>query len=259
MNYDSMSDSQKFNFLKTEYEEKKRSFGDIAKDSGTYSNKLLRDAKKYKINIRSRSEAQQNALKTGKSKHPTAGTERSSDIKEKIGLKVLQAWENLSEDELEERKTKSRERWENLDEDLKENILKKANTAVRLSSKTGSKLEKYLLENLISAGHRVEFHKEQSLLTTKLQIDLFLPQLNVAIEVDGPSHFEAVWGEDNLKKNKKYDNKKEGLLLGKGLTLIRVKQTKDFSKSRAKLVFDKLKDVLDNLKNYSKTITIGDE
>jgi very-short-patch-repair endonuclease len=108
----------------------------------------------------------------------------------------------------------------------------------------------------------VEFHKEYSLLNTKLQIDLFIPKLNVAIEVDGPSHFEPVWGNDALKRNKKYDDKKTGLIIGKGLYLIRIKQTKDFSQSRGVLIFDELVKTLDLIENKqlvnTKVITIGE-
>ena len=152
--------------------------------------------------------------------------------------------------------------WENKSEDEKEFILKQANAAVRESSKTGSKLEKFLFKELLSDGLVVEFHKEQSILNTKLQIDLFVPTLNLAIEVDGPSHFEPVWGDDALSRNKKYDNKKTGLMIGKGLFLIRIKQEKEFSKARAILVLNKLRSSIEQIKsgivNQDKVIYIGD-
>jgi very-short-patch-repair endonuclease len=167
----------------------------------------------------------------------------------------MKSWEQLSNKELNERKVKSKERWESLDNDKKANILKMANDAVREASKTGSKLEKYLLNSLLKDGYRVDFHKEQTLLNTKLQIDLFLPSHNIAIEVDGPSHFSPVWGSDSLSKNKKYDAKKEGLILGKGWSLIRIKQSKDFSKSRANLVYKNLLDCINSLKDVNKPKT----
>ena len=143
---------------------------------------------------------------------------------------------------------------------MKKNRLQSANTAVRETSKTGSKLEKYLLENLIGKHIRTETHKEQILSNTKLHIDLFLPDLNIAIEVDGPSHFEPVWGEEALKRNQKYDNKKTGLLVGKGINLIRIKQTKDFSKSRSKIIFDRLMQAISDIEEKGENyIEIGDE
>ena len=262
MIYDKLSSSEKKELLIKEYEKSKRSFQDIASSVGTYANKLRRDAIKFKINIRDKSEAQKNALKSGKTQHPTQGKERTADTKLKIGLSVLKSWETMDETSIQRRKDKARKNWDNKSEDEKQNILKQANSAVREASKTGSKLEKFLLTQLLADGFGVEFHKEYSLLNTKLQIDLFIPKLNVAIEVDGPSHFEPVWGNDALKRNKKYDDKKTGLIIGKGLYLIRIKQTKDFSQSRGVLIFDELVKTLDLIENKqlvnTKVITIGE-
>jgi very-short-patch-repair endonuclease len=251
--YNSMTDDQKKQFIMNEYEQKKRSFKDIADGAGTYANKIRRDAIKYNIKIRDKSEAQKNALNSGKTDHPTKGKQRSSETKKKIGLSVLQSWEQIDDDELEKRKNKARDNWNKLSDDQKQNILKEANNAVRQSSKTGSKLELYLLDGLLKNGHSVEFHKEQSLLNTKLQIDLFLPKHNIAIEVDGPSHFEPVWGDDALSRNKKYDDKKSGLILGKGLFLIRIKQSKDFSNARANIILDDLLSEIANIQKKIKT------
>ena len=104
MNYDHLSDKDKKDFIVKEYEVNQKSFGDIAKLGNTYANKIRRDAIKFKINIRNKSEAQKNALKTGKTSHPTQGKERYQNTKEKIGMKVLQYWENMSDKELQQRK-----------------------------------------------------------------------------------------------------------------------------------------------------------
>lgn len=261
VNYSKLSDSQKKDLLIKEYEIAKKSFKEIADSCGTYANKIRRDAIKLKIKIRDKSEAQKNALVSGKTKHPTKGTTRSENTKQKIGNAVLKSWESISETELNDRKLKAKINWENKTEEEKQFILREANIAVRETSKTGSKLENFLFKQLLNSGLAVDFHKEQSILNTKLQIDLFLPKDNIAIEVDGPSHFEPVWGNDALKRNKKYDDKKTGLILGKGLYLIRVKQTRDFSKARAQLIFNNLLEVIHNIKNKtetSKVINIGD-
>ena len=263
MKYDNLSDAQKMNLIKIEYSNNNKSFADIAQTYHTYANKIRRDAVKFNIKIRNKSEAQKNALKTGKIDHPTKGKNRSEQTKNKIGYSVMKSWENLDAQTLEYRKQKAKENWESLSEDKKQEILHQANSAVREASKKGSKLELFLLEQLMQDGYKVEFHKEQSLLNTKLQIDLFLPTLNIAIEVDGPSHSEPVWGSDALKRNKVYDNKKSGLILGKGLVLIRVKQNKDFSKSKARVIYSELKQYIENIKNQfpkqdNRTIIIGE-
>lgn len=249
LNYKDMSDEQKKIIIKKLYETENKSFLDIAKELNTYANKIRRDAIKFNLKIRDKSQAQKNALITGKHKHPTKGTKRSQQTKSKIGKSVMQSWDGLTESELDARKLVAKNNWNNLSDDQKKYMQQKANVAVRQSSKVGSKLENYLLDKLIQHGYRVNFHQEQTLSNTKLQIDLFLPSMNVAIEVDGPSHFLPVWGDDVLQKNKNYDQKKEGLILGKGSALIRIKQTKDFSKSRADSTFDKLIEILDSIKN----------
>lgn len=247
--YNEYNDTQKKDIIKKLYETENKSFQDIAILLSTYANKIRRDAIKYNIKIRDKSEAQKNALHTGKHTHPTKGKIRPDNIKEKIGISVMRSWEDLSETELTKRKNKAKKNWNKLSDDEKANMLNKANKAVREASKQGSKLEKFLVHKLISDGYKIQFHQEQSLVNTKLQIDILIPSINVAIEVDGPSHFKAVWGDDALKKNIKYDQKKTGLILGKGLVLIRIKQNRDFSKSRANLIYIELCKVLNNVKD----------
>lgn len=251
--YDNLSDNDKIKILKDCYVLHKLSFADIAKKYKTYPNKIRRDAKKFNINIRNKSQAQSNAINTGKHKHPTKGTKRSDDTKQKIGKGVLTSWENLSDSDLKNRKLKAKINWENKDEEEKKHMQQSAINAVRETSKTGSKLEKYIHKKLLSSGYKVEFHKEQSLVNTKLQLDLFLPSINTVIEVDGPSHFAPVWGSDALKKNIAYDKKKEGLITGKGWNLIRVKQTKDFSPTRAETIVDQIVFLLDKECSKNKT------
>ncbi len=261
MTYGTLSDAQKKEYIIKHYEKLGKSFQDIAAETDTYANKVRRDAIRFKIKIRDKSQAQKNALSTGKTKHPTKGTTRPNDIKQKIGKSVLKSWEGLSDKELKERKHKAKINWDNKSDQEKEYMLREANIAVRETSKKGSKLENFLLNKLLEHGYSVEFHKEQSILNTKLQIDLFLPKDNIAIEVDGPSHFEPVWGDDALKRNKKYDDKKTGLILGKGLYLIRIKQSKDFSNARAEIIFTDLVSTINKIKNKNtphKTIKIGD-
>ena len=263
MDYSTIPDSKKKQMIEQQYCVEKKSFQQIAVLMNTYTNKIRRDAQKFQILIRTKSEAQKNALSTGVHKHPTKGTVRSEDTKNKIGQAVLKNWEDMSPEELERRQNQAKAQWESLSEDQKSNLINMANKAVRSSSKTGSKLEKFIFNKLIQEGYEATFHQEQTLLNTKLQIDIFLPKLNTAIEIDGPSHFLPVWGEKALQRNIKYDNKKTGLLLGKGCLLIRVKQFKDYSPTRAALVCDQLlvhlREIKNNLKNITnKLIEIGD-
>ena len=259
-NYSHLSDNEKFSILEKHYVKEAKSFQDIAEMFDTYPHRIRRDAIKFNIPIRNKSDAQKNALNSGKHKHPTKGTKRDEATKDKIGLSVMNSWENMSKSELKRRSELAKQNWEKLPDHIKQNRLHEANLAVRESSRSGSKLEKYLLKALMENGHKVEFHKEQVLSNTKLQIDLYVVDLNIAIEVDGPSHFEPVWGEEVLKRNQKYDNTKTGLIIGKNMKLIRIKQEKDFSKSRASVIFERLMRAMDDVKNKGQNyIEIGDE
>ena len=260
--YSTLSQKQKTEIIYDLYVNKKKSFAEIADIYSTYPNKILRDAKSFNIPIRDKSQAQKSALKTGKHKHPTKGKERSEIVKNKIGKSVMNSWESLDEQELNKRKNTAKKNWEKMSSDKKKFIQKRATDAVREASKTGSKLEHYLLNRLLEDGHIVDFHKEHSLVNTKLQIDLFLPNLNIAIEVDGPSHFSPVWGDEVLKRNISYDRKKQGLIIGKGWHLIRVKQRKDFSQSRSRVLYEKLTKEINGMRDKSSqqpmSITIED-
>lgn len=265
MKYTELTDDEKRKIIEKKYLEEKMSLADIADIYGTYANKVRRDAMKFNIKLRDKSEAQKNALKLGNHKHPTKGTKRSDHTKNKIGRSLVTTWNNLDKKTKQTRQQKAKLAWEAKSEDEKAIMLKKANLAVRETSKTGSKLENFLLKELIANGWQTEFHKEQTLANTKLQIDIYLPSISTAIEVDGPSHFLPVWGENTLAKNKTYDNKKTGLILGKGMFLIRIKQTKDFSPSRALFIFEQLQEILLHIKDpntnntyKNRTIEIGD-
>lgn len=247
--YQQMNDISKQKLIQKLYINKKMSFQEIAEQYDTYANKIRRDAIRFNIPIRTKSEAQKNVLSEGKAIHPTLGKNRTEEEKHKISLGVYGSWEDMSEKERKQRKIDSKKRWEKLDDETKQNMLQSAHIAIRKSSVEGSKLEKFLLKHLIQKGFKPEFHKEQILSNTKLQIDIYIPEKNVAIEVDGPSHFEPVWGEDSLSKNKKYDEKKTGLILGKGMKLIRIKQTRDYSNARAVLLAEQLIKILDDIQN----------
>ena len=245
--YSTLSDEDKKNIIIQQYVDQSRSFDEIADIYDTYPNKIRRDAKKFNIPIRSRSDAQKNALQNGRIEHPTKGKPRSTKTKHKIGMSVLNSWQNMDKNKIMEIKQKHKKIWDNKSEDERSSLQRAANIAIRASSKAGSKLEKFLLRGLLDAGIDTKFHYEQMLVNTKLQIDLYVPIINLAIEVDGPSHFDPVWGADTLKKTKSYDNKKQGLIIGKGMTLLRIKQQMDFSVSRSSIILDRLLSLISEL------------
>ena len=64
-------------FLMKEYVDNERSTYDLAKELGTYPNKISRALKALGVPMRDKSSAQSAALSSGRHKHPTKGKKRS--------------------------------------------------------------------------------------------------------------------------------------------------------------------------------------
>lgn len=233
-----------------EYEINQRSPQDIAKEWGTYPNKIRRELIRYGYKLRDKSEAQIAALKSGRHKHPTKGEKRSDDTKIKISEKMAKNWESMDETEKTRRVELGKKQWDAMSEADKTNFQQLALDAVRLTTQEGSKVEKFLLKNLQKKGYEVSFHSEHILPNTRLQTDLFIPKHRVVIEVDGPSHFLPVWGQENLEKNIDADNKKNSLLLTYGFVVIRVKHiAKTTSEIHKRKLLTEVLKVLENIES----------
>jgi len=206
-----------------EYVKKRRSFNDIAVEYSTYPNKIKRMLLKAGHKPRDKSDAQKQALKSGRSKHPTEGRERTVEERLKISEAVAQDWAEASEEVKTARSEASKAQWARMSQVERETLLKKARDAARNTVKDGSRLEKVMRDALRAKGFKVEFHYDALLENPKLQLDLYLPELSTAIEIDGPSHFEPIWGEENFHRNLRADLAKTGLLLAHGIVIIRVK------------------------------------
>lgn len=213
-----------------------------------YPNLVRRTLQKHGVVLRDKSSAQENSLKSGRSKHPTKGRRRTNAEKIKISEKVSDVWKNLTDEELIYRRKISKDKWDSMTTDEREALRSASAKAIREAAETGSKIEKFLLFKLRNLGYRVEFHSKNLLSTQRLQVDLFLPDLSTAIEVDGPSHFEPVWGEEALFKTQLADQEKNGLLMGRGYAVIRIRtRAKNVSIIYQERLLEKLVIVLDNI------------
>lgn len=232
------------------YVERKMSTHAIAEQLNTYPNKIRRTLIKYGIPLNDKSVAQQQAIETGRAKHPTKGKKRSPVIRQRISEKIYQNWKNLSSEEYQKRVDQSRTQWYNMTEQERELLRKSAAEAVRQAAKDGSKMEKFLMVELNKKGYEVIFHKTGLIPNNNLEIDMFIPSINCAIEIDGPAHFFPIWGEENLQKHIKSDAHKTGLLLGYGFVVIRIKHlTKNLSEKHKR---DALNSLCDLLKKIEK-------
>ena len=227
--YNTLEDRVKYVFLDTLYNDMCKSWVFIADLVGTYPNKVRRDAKNLGIKSRNKSQAQSVAIREGRHPHPTENKLHSEETKIKISDSMAKSWDSLTDEQMKIRSEIGKEQWAKKTPQEIEDFRRAAGDGVRHAAKFGSKLEHFLLDNLIRHGYKVEHHKEQFIKNERLQVDLLLPDVNIAIEVDGPSHFEPVWGQAALDRNIRADRQKTGLLLARGLVIIRVRQVKSLS------------------------------
>jgi very-short-patch-repair endonuclease len=238
-----------------EYDQNKRSLHDIAEEWDTYPNKIRRELIKLGFRIRDKSEAQSEALRCGRHKHPTKGTERSEETKLKISSAISNIWTTLTEGQRESRISAGKAQWGGMSDASKSEFKQKGYEAVRKAIKEGSKLEIFLMESLENMGYTVEFHRDGLIPDERLQIDLFVPELKLAIEIDGPSHFDPIWGAINLQKNKEADNRKNDLLIKYGYTVIRVKNTaKTLSQNNQRNYMEQIVELIENLNSNLPTL-----
>ena len=238
------------------YVERKMSTHAIAEQLNTYPNKIRRTLIKYGIPLNDKSVAQQQAIETGRAKHPTKGKKRSPVIRQRISEKIYQNWKNLSSEEYQKRVDQSRTQWYNMTEQERELLRKSAAEAVRQAAKDGSKMEKFLMVELNKKGYEVIFHKTGLIPNNNLEIDMFIPSINCAIEIDGPAHFFPIWGEtekqrqENLQRQINADTHKTGLILSHDFVMISIKHlSKNVSEKNKR---DLLNKVLVELKKIEK-------
>ena len=134
-------------------------------------------------------------------------------------------------------------------ENKKRHIQEAAGRALREASINGSKAERLLADRLREIGYEVVLHKK-NLIPGNYEIDLFMPELKTAIEIDGPQHFLPIWGEEKLKSTIKFDQNKNGLLLSHGYCIIRVKyMCKNMTRNLGKKLCELVEAEVDNISN----------
>lgn len=241
-----MNTTAEFKKILNMYEVENKSIGEIAKELNTYPNKIRRILIKLGAKMKTKSEAQKLALQSGRHKHPTKGKERDESTKLKISNSVADYWENMDENDYQERVEKGQKQWENMSETEKHELQKAAGDAVRKAAKEGSKMEKYIYEELVSNGYTVQFHRKGLIINEDLEVDIFVVDLETIIEIDGPAHFLPIWGQESLNKHIKADAHKNGLLLSNGYIVLRIKNmAKSISEKKRR---DAAQEILKTLK-----------
>lgn len=230
------------------YSEKSLSIRVIADKYDTYPSKIRRLLIKQGCRLRDKKEAQEIALASNRAKHPTKGQPRSDEVKKKISESSFYNWKKLSEKERKRRIDKAKDRWYNMSDSDRKALQEAASTAVREASRSGSKIERFLYGEISRNGYSVLFHKKGLIANNSLEVDLFLPGLKTVIEIDGPTHFLPIWGEESLRRHIKSDADKTGLLLSNGFIVIRVKYmikslSEKYKRDLLRLILDQIEDI----------------
>lgn len=236
------------------YTKRKMSTYEIAKELNTYPNKIRRLLIKHGVELNDKSTAQKLALEKGIANIPTKGKTRTREEKLKISQSLKNNWDNIDDSEYEKRVNLARDRWTKLSQTQRSKMNEAAIQAIQKAGKEGSKLEKFIRNELSRYGYKVESHKKNLIPNHNLEIDMYFPEVRAIIEIDGPSHFLPIWGEEKLKKQIKADADKTGLILSRGLAIIRVKNLSDsLSLASQEKLKCRLIELLDKMKkNFPK-------
>ena len=260
MDYNSLNNAEKKSLLEKEYIKKQKSMSNIAERYNTYPNRLLRDARKFNLKIRSRSTTQKILLESGAVTHPTQGKPRSQEEKEKIGAGIASAYENSSDKVKQERSDVAKKLWDKRSESDIENMRISAIAGMKKAAIEGSKVEKFIRDRLIELGYEIEFHSTHLINDNKMHIDIYVKDPLVAIEIDGPTHHTKVWDDEILKKNRAVDRKKNGLLIQQGISVLRVKYSKkNYSATHNIAICNKIEEKLEKIKELSEATLISIE
>lgn len=221
----------------------------LATELKTHRMTIVRALKSLGVKMRTKSESQTLNLKLNG--HPLSGKEMSEETKTKISESVHDRYANLTQKEKDRISQDSKMRWEARPDREKEMFRKSGVVAIRDAAKNGSKMEHYIYKGLVEAGYSCQQHK-QVLQNYNLEVDILFTDRLIALEIDGPSHIQPVWGNDALSKTHKADNDKNGLLVLNGYKIIRLQTTS--KNTTNKLLRDSLNKVLELLKNIENGV-----
>lgn len=220
----------------------------IAKYFSTTPSKTRSVLKKAGVKFRDKSEAQKLNLK--EKPHPRQGTKLSEKTKDLISGSVHEAWKNIDPEVREQIREQKREAWYEKDPEAIAEMHKKSHEKLLETTKTGSKFENFISETLIEAGHDVLLHKKGALINANLELDIYVRDLKLAIEIDGPVHYLPIFGEERLEKTRLSDADKNGLLISHGVYVLRIRcDYSKLSRHLKKTMKQKLLNHIEKVKN----------
>jgi very-short-patch-repair endonuclease len=211
--------------------------------------------KKYGMSRRDKSDAQKVYLQ--ENPHPMAGKSHREETKLKISKSLESFWDNLSpEDEKELRQKMGsgwKAKWGGMSQDDRDDVLRNMSSHLRAAKNKGSKLENYLAEQFRVVGYVVDVRTTLYTPGKAFEVDIALPEINVMIEVDGPTHHDPIFGDDVLVYQENRDERKNDILLSQGYHVVRIL---DKNGPLSMLRFRKIHDTIKSLEGQPPQLVI---
>jgi len=122
----------------------------------------------------------------------------------------------------------------------------KWNNAHKTHGTRVSKLEIWLSKQLPVFYPNLEFHFNRKD-TINGELDIYIPSLKLAFELNGIIHYEPIYGPDKLSSIQSNDGRKFQACLEKGIELgiIDISTMKNFKPIKAMIFFDHIKKIID--------------
>jgi len=213
---------------------------------------LSRFMKKHGIGARSKAQAQKNFLK--EHDHQMKGRKHTDETKKKISHSLGDFWDALSDDQREEVKRKIgsawQRKWAGMSDQERSLMMEGLATKAKAAQGQGSRLERFIAEELRKRGYLVEERSTNYTAGKDFEVDLALPKELVAIEVDGPTHFLPIYGEEHLEQQQERDTRKDDMINATGYSVLRVR---DNNGPLSQLRIDKIEQAIKEIKQDGGT------
>ena len=215
-----LTDEQKQDICRR-YQEGESTY-EIGQTFNLFSTQIVRILKKNNVPLRDNKESNLKKFERGR-----IATWEGKNLPEEMRLNIskgqIEYWDKASDEDLEKASQRGKEIWEKRTPAEREAVVEAAKAGLEKAKREGSRIEKVVRLQLISLGVKYERHKKSLIPNQNLEIDIYLPEHRAVIEVDGPTHFLPIFGQARLENQIKRDMKKNGLLMGYGYVILRIK------------------------------------
>lgn len=213
---------------------------------------LSRYMDRHGMTTRSKASAQKNYLKTNH--HQMKGRKHTDETKKKISSSLGEFWDHLTDEQREEIKRKIgsawKRKWESMSEQERRLMMEGLASKAKEVQGQGSRLERFVAQELRKRGYTVEERSTNYTAGKSFEVDLALPKECIVIEIDGPTHFLPIYGEEHLLLQQERDARKDELINSTGYSVLRIQ---DNNGPLSQLRIEKIEQAIDEVKASGET------